>query len=108
MSKSHNTCIIDKHLQTKCDCLGGAKKEEETTEGQRQTDKQTDRQAGRQADRQRQRQRVTETRTPDNHAPVYSFIQSHVRGVHVCLAVTCHLHFWQNERGSMRVERIPK
>ena len=27
---------------------------------------------------------------------VNHFMQSHVRRVHVCLAVTCHLHFWQN------------
>ena len=26
------------------------------------------------------------------------FIQSHIRRVYVCLAVTCHLHFWQNDR----------
>ena len=23
-------------------------------------------------------------------------MQSHIRKVHACLAVTCHLHFWQN------------
>ena len=27
------------------------------------------------------------------------FIQSHIGRVYVCLAVTCHLHFWQNDRG---------
>ena len=26
------------------------------------------------------------------------FIQSHTGRVYVCLAVTCHLHFWQNDR----------
>ena len=26
------------------------------------------------------------------------FIQSHIGTVYVCLAVTCHLHFWQNDR----------
>ena len=26
------------------------------------------------------------------------FIQSHIHKVHVCLAVTCHLHFWQKDR----------
>ena len=26
------------------------------------------------------------------------FMQNHIRKVHVCLAVTCHLHFWQNDR----------
>ena len=24
------------------------------------------------------------------------FIQNHIHRVHACLAVTCHLHFWQN------------
>ena len=23
-------------------------------------------------------------------------MQNHIRWVHVCLAVTCHMHFWQN------------
>ena len=34
--------------------------------------------------------------TPYNHAPC----QSHICRVlqHVCLAVTCHLHFWQNDQ----------
>ena len=35
--------------------------------------------------------------TPYNHAP-FHFMQSHVRKVHAYLAVTCHLHFWQNDR----------
>ena len=26
------------------------------------------------------------------------FNKSHIRKVYVCLAVTCHLHFWQNDR----------
>ena len=26
------------------------------------------------------------------------FIQSHIGKVYVCLAITCHLHFWQNDR----------
>ena len=25
------------------------------------------------------------------------FMQSHILKVHTCLAVTCHLHFWQND-----------
>ena len=53
--------------------------------------------------------------TPYNHAPVYShFIHSHIRRIHVCFAVTCHLHFWQNDRDRLRaatvtrgMERIP-
>ena len=28
----------------------------------------------------------------------YHFIRSHIRRVHVCLAVTCHLHVWHNVR----------
>ena len=35
--------------------------------------------------------------TPYNHAPCH-FTQSHIRKVYACLAVTCHLHFWQNDR----------
>ena len=38
-------------------------------------------------------------------SPVYTiqpipchFMQSHIRKVYVCLAVTCHMHFWQNDR----------
>ena len=35
--------------------------------------------------------------TPCNHVPVYSvIIESHMWRVSVRLAVTCHLHFWQN------------
>ena len=35
--------------------------------------------------------------TPYNHAQCH-FMQSHKRKVHACLAVTCHLHFWQNDQ----------
>ena len=28
----------------------------------------------------------------------HHFMQSHIHKVHVCLAVTCHLHFWQKDR----------
>ena len=31
-----------------------------------------------------------------NHAPCH-FVQSHIRKVYACLAVTCQLHFWQND-----------
>ena len=48
------------------------------------------------------------------HAPC-NFMQSHISKVNECLAVTCHLHFWWNDRGLLRstvvtqgVERIPK
>ena len=34
--------------------------------------------------------------TPYNHAPCH-FMQSHIPKVYACLAVTCHLHFWQND-----------
>ena len=43
------------------------------------------------------------------------FMQSHVRSVHACLAATCYLHVWQNDRDFSRatavkqgVERIAK
>ena len=45
------------------------------------------------------------------------FIWSHLHSVHMCLAVTCHQHFWQNESMTvsfmcccdiMGVEQIPK
>ena len=35
--------------------------------------------------------------TSYDHAPCH-FMQSHVLKVCACLAVTCHLHFWQNDR----------
>ena len=34
---------------------------------------------------------------PYNHAPCH-FMQSHIRKVYACSAVTCHLHFGQNDR----------
>ena len=33
-------------------------------------------------------------------------IRSHIRGMHVCLAVTCHQHFWQNDRDSLRATAV--
>ena len=39
--------------------------------------------------------------TPYNHAPCH-FMQSHMRKVYACLAVTCHLHFWQNDQDLCR------
>ena len=39
-------------------------------------------------------------RTPYNHTPCH-FMQNHNCKVHVCLAVTCHLHFWQNDWGHL-------
>ena len=34
------------------------------------------------------------------------FIQSHMGRVYVCLAVTCHLHFWQNDRNRFRATEV--
>ena len=34
--------------------------------------------------------------TPYNRAPCH-IMQSQIRKVYVCLAVTCHLHLWQND-----------
>ena len=39
--------------------------------------------------------------TPYNHAPCH-FMQSHICKVYACLAVTCQLHFWRNDRGLLR------
>ena len=45
--------------------------------------------------------------TPDNHAPC-RFMQSHIRKVCACLAVTCHLHFWQNDRDLLRAAAVTR
>ena len=45
--------------------------------------------------------------TPYNHAPCH-FTQSHIRKVYTCLAVTCHLHFWQNDRGLLRATAVTR
>ena len=45
--------------------------------------------------------------TPYNHAPCY-FMQSHIRKVYACLAVTCHLHFWHNDRDLLRATAITR
>ena len=34
------------------------------------------------------------------------FMQSHIRRVLGCLAVTCHLHFWQNDRDLLRATAV--
>ena len=39
--------------------------------------------------------------TPYNHAPCH-FLQSYICKVHACLAVTCHLHVWQNDQDLVR------
>ena len=43
--------------------------------------------------------------TPYNHAP-YHFMQSHICKVYACLAVTCHLHLWQNDRDLLRATAV--
>ena len=45
--------------------------------------------------------------TPYNHAPCH-FMQSHIRKVHAYLAVTCHPHFWQNDRGLLRATAVTR
>ena len=45
--------------------------------------------------------------TPYNHAP-YHFMQSHIRKVYASLAVTCHLHFWQNDRDLLRATAVTR
>ena len=43
--------------------------------------------------------------TPYNHAPCH-FMQSHIRKVYACLAVTCHLHFWQHDWDLLRATAV--
>ena len=45
--------------------------------------------------------------TPYNHAPCH-FMQSHIRKVSACLAVTCHLRFWQNDLGLLRATAVTR
>ena len=45
--------------------------------------------------------------TPYNHAPCH-FMQSHIRKVDACLAVTCHLRFWQNDRGLLHATAVTR
>jgi len=42
-----------------------------------------------------------------NHAPSH-FMQSHIRKVHACLAVTCNLHFGQNDRDLLRATAVAR
>ena len=47
--------------------------------------------------------------TPCNHTPVYShFVRCHICRVPVCLAVTCHLHFWQNDKDLSRANAVTR
>ena len=45
--------------------------------------------------------------TPYNHASCH-IMQSHIRKVNACLAVTCHLHFWQNDRDLLRATAVTR
>ena len=45
--------------------------------------------------------------TPYNHAPCH-FMQSHIRKVYACLAVTCPLHVWQNDRDLLRATAVTR
>ena len=36
------------------------------------------------------------------------FMQSHIRKVYACLAVTCHLHFWQNDLDLLRATVVTR
>ena len=45
--------------------------------------------------------------TPYNHAPCH-FMQSHIHKVYACLDVTCHLHFWQNDRDILRATVVTR
>ena len=45
--------------------------------------------------------------TPYNHAPCH-FMQSYMRKVYACLAVTCHLHFWQNDLDLLRATAVTR
>ena len=45
--------------------------------------------------------------TTYNHAPCH-FMQSHICKVYACLAVTCHLHFWQNDRDLLRATAVTR
>ena len=35
-------------------------------------------------------------------------VRSHISRVHVYLAVTCHLHFWQNDRDRLRATAVTR
>ena len=45
--------------------------------------------------------------TPYNHAPCH-IMQSHIGKVYVCLAVTSHLHFWQNDQDLLRATAVTR
>ena len=45
--------------------------------------------------------------TPYNHASCH-FMQSHIRKLFACLAVTCHLHFWPNDLDLLRATEVTR
>ena len=45
--------------------------------------------------------------TPYNHASCH-FMQNHIRKVYACLAVTCHLHFGQNDLDLLRATAVTR
>ena len=45
--------------------------------------------------------------TTYNHAPCH-VKQSHICKVYACLAVTCQLHFWQNDRDLLRAAAVTR
>ena len=36
------------------------------------------------------------------------FIEDHIGRIYACLTVTCHLHFWQNDRGLLRATAVTR
>ena len=40
--------------------------------------------------------------------PKQRFSKIHIRKVYACLAVTCHLHFWQNDRDFLRATAVTR
>ena len=44
---------------------------------------------------------------PYNHEPCH-FMWSHIHNVHAYLAVTCHLHFWQNHWGLLHATVVTR
>ena len=45
--------------------------------------------------------------TPYNHIPCH-FMQGHIHKAHAYLAVTCHLHFWQNDRDLLHATAVTR
>ena len=42
------------------------------------------------------------------HSLQRHLIGSHIRKLHVCLAITCHLRFWQNDRDLLRATAVTR